>query len=103
LFVEEGALLKLLKSRILGMAAIHKMRARQRSRLTWLQLGDADTKYFQMMANSRRKRNFIASLQGDDLVALIQEDKQNVVFQHFMKHIGYYAPRSCNLNFSNLG
>jgi hypothetical protein len=58
----EGSLLKLLKSRVLGLAAIHKTRARQRSRLTWLQLGDANTRYFHMMANARKKRNFIPSL-----------------------------------------
>jgi hypothetical protein len=36
-------------------------------------------------------------------VAVTQEDKENVVYQHFMKHIGTYVPRICNLNFANLG
>jgi hypothetical protein len=36
-------------------------------------------------------------------VVVTQEDKENVVYQHFMKHIGTYAPRICNLNFANLG
>jgi hypothetical protein len=56
-----------------------------------------------MIANSRKKRNFIPSLQVDDLVASSQEAKQNVVFQHFMQHIGTCVPRTCTLNFTNLG
>jgi hypothetical protein len=36
-------------------------------------------------------------------VVVTQEDKENVVYQHFMKHIGTYAPRICNLNIANLG
>jgi hypothetical protein len=43
----------------------------------------------------RKKRNFIT--------AILQKDKQGVVFQHFMHHIGSYVARTCKLNFSNLG
>jgi hypothetical protein len=39
----EHNLIKLLKSRILGLAAVDRSRARQKSRLTWMRLGDANT------------------------------------------------------------
>jgi hypothetical protein len=42
----ECNLLGTLKNRILGLAAIEKSRAQQRSQLTWLRLGDANTKLF---------------------------------------------------------
>jgi hypothetical protein len=48
--------LKKLKCIILGMAAIEKTMARQRSRLTWLRCGDANIKFFHLMANTRKRR-----------------------------------------------
>jgi exonuclease III len=40
----EKNLIQTLKVRLLGLAAIERSRARQKSRLTWLQKGDANTK-----------------------------------------------------------
>jgi hypothetical protein len=39
---EERMLIKHLKMRLLGMAAMEKTRARQRSRITWMRQGDAN-------------------------------------------------------------
>jgi hypothetical protein len=100
---QEQTLIKHLKHIILGLAAICKSRARQKSRLTWPQQGDVNTKYFHMMANSRKKKNFIHSLQSKLGMVVSQTDKHQVIFSHFLQHIGTYAPRSCSLNLSNLG
>lgn len=51
---EEFQLRKLLKLRILGLAAIERARKRQASRVTWLRASDAQTAFFQAKANSRR-------------------------------------------------
>jgi hypothetical protein len=63
---EEKDLIRLLKSKILGLVAIQKSRARQWSRLTWLKKGDANTKYFYIIANDRKRKKFIHSLQSDE-------------------------------------
>jgi hypothetical protein len=99
----ECILLKRLKRRILGLAAIEKNRVRQRSRLTWLRLGDANTKYFHLIANKRKQRNFIHNLLHENVIATTQEEKQELAFQHYINHIGSYIPRSCTLNLSELG
>lgn len=63
---DERSLKKLLKTRLLGLTAIEKARARQKSRLTWLQKGNTNTRYFQIMANIRKKKNFIHTLQTNE-------------------------------------
>jgi hypothetical protein len=87
---QEHSLLQLLKFRILGLAAIEKNRARQRSRLTCLRHGDANSNFFHLMANSRKKKKFIHTLQTENGVAVSH-------------HIGTYVPRGCTLNFHALG
>lgn len=48
---EERKLRKELKLKLLGLAAVERMRWRQRSRLTWIRVGDANTKLFHIRAN----------------------------------------------------
>jgi hypothetical protein len=100
---QERSLMKHLKHRILGLSAIYRSRARQKSRLTWLQQGEANTKYFHKMASTRKKNNFIQSLQTDHGLATSQLDKHQEIFSHFLHYIGTYAPRSCAINLTNLG
>lgn len=95
----ELELLRTLKLRILGLAAIEKSRPRQKSRIIWLRKGDANTKYFQAIVNISKKKNFIHMLHHDGGIASTQKDKHEVIFQHYLKHIGTYSPRGCQLNF----
>lgn len=99
---QEIELLKMLKLRILGLAAIEKSRARQRSRITWLKKGDANTKFFQLMANRRKAKNFIHSLQTGHEIVTSQHDKHQAIFEHFKEHIGTHKPRTCTLDFDRL-
>jgi hypothetical protein len=98
----EHNLIKLLKARILGLAVIQRCIARQRSRITWLRHGDANTKKFHIMANQRRKKNFIHSLHSEEGIAVTQPDKHRVILNHFNNHLGSYAPRNCTLNLNSL-
>jgi hypothetical protein len=42
----EHQLINFLENRLLGLAAIEKCHARQKSRITWLKKGDANTRHF---------------------------------------------------------
>jgi hypothetical protein len=100
---DELQLKKLLKNRILGLASIERSRARQQSRLTWIRKGDANTKYFHIMASTRRKNNFIAVLNNGTNAVTSQRDKHQVNFQHFQNHIGSSLQRKHTLNYAELG
>jgi hypothetical protein len=98
----ECNLLGTLKNRILGLAAIEKSRAQQRSQLTWLRLGDANTKLFHLVANKRKQRNYIYTLVGEGRTTSMQKEKQELIFNHYLQHIGTYVPRTCSLNLTEL-
>lgn len=103
LTLAETRLIKQLKKRLLGLAAVEKSRARQKSRITLLRKGDANTKYFQLMASIRTRKKFIHGLQTENGLATTQAQKQEVVYNHFLTHIGTNTTRSCTLNFQQLG
>ncbi|KAG2573650.1 hypothetical protein PVAP13_7KG268510 [Panicum virgatum] len=48
-----------LKSRLLGLTAVEKLRLKQKSRLTYIKASEANSKLFYLHANGRRKKNFI--------------------------------------------
>jgi hypothetical protein len=100
---QERNLVKHLKQRLLALAAIQKSRARQKSILTWLKLGDTNSKFIHLMANVRKKKNCIYSLQTETGTTTLQGKKHSAIFQHFQQHLGFDAPRNCDLNFNNLG
>jgi hypothetical protein len=51
----EQGLIKQLKVRILGIAVVQRSKARHRLRLTSLRKGNANTKFFDIMANQIKK------------------------------------------------
>jgi hypothetical protein len=68
-----------------------------------LRKGDANTKYFHLMANARKKKNYIHTLQTNSGLVVTQSEKHAVNFDHFTQHIGSYTPRGCIINYSSLG
>jgi hypothetical protein len=50
----------------------------QRSRLTYIRCGDANTKLFHLKANARRRKNYIQCLQSQDGMVFSQHEKEKV-------------------------
>jgi hypothetical protein len=95
---QELNLRRRLKARSVGLAAIEKSRIRQRSRLTYIRCGDANTKFFHVKASARQRKNYIHCLQTDTGVAIAHEAKEKVVGDYFRDHIGSTSLRNTTLN-----
>jgi hypothetical protein len=89
LFEAKRSLLKVLRARLLGLAAIEKRRVRQKSRVAWLKKG------MQTLSSS-------TSWPSEGL-AVSQTQKHDVIFKHFKHHTRTYLPRAHCLNFAELG
>lgn len=100
---EEQEFKRYLKAKSVGMAAVQKARAKQHSRLKWIQEGDANTRLFHIYANARRKKSFVSALHSDEGVATTQQDKMRVATEFFNKAVGTNSTRSRRLNWAALG
>jgi hypothetical protein len=100
---DECALRRQLKCSYLSLLSIHKIKLRQRSRLTWIRLGDANTKMFHVRANGHRRKVHIQTLVSAQGTAITAEDKEEVLLNHFKGHLGKKAPRLLRLDWDSLG
>lgn len=59
----EQSLRRFLKIRFFGLSSLERTIACQKSSMRWLHEGDANTKFFHLHANHRRRKNHITSLE----------------------------------------
>jgi exonuclease III len=98
----ELSLRKLAKARILGFTALRRIKIRQQSRLTWIKLGDANTRLFHLRANSRRRKNFIASLSTPTGTVTSHQDKALQLLHYYTSLLGTSSARHTMLNWEQL-
>lgn len=91
-----------LKKRIMGWAIIEKARRKQCSRVLYLKEGDANTRFFHLKANGRRRKNFIHKLENNDAWAFTHRDKQQIINQHFESIMKEPTARTTDFNWSLL-
>jgi mannosylglycoprotein endo-beta-mannosidase len=92
-----------LKVWFLGLTAVEKMRARQASRLSFIKTTKANSKLFYLHANSRKRKNFIHSLETPEGTFFSLEEKAHIIFDHFSSHFGSQGQRDVTLNWELLG
>lgn len=100
---QEVALKRDHKMRFLGLTAVERLRAKQAARINYISATEANTKLFYLLANGRRRKNAIHSLQDDNGIHYTEEDKASLLFNHFSKHFGDMPAREYTLNWEQLG
>ena len=91
-----------LKKKVLGWAVIERARKRQCARATNLKEGDANTRYFHLRANGRRRKNFIQRLRVGPGWAVSHDEKQEIIHAHFSAMLATPPNRTKDLNWDNL-
>jgi hypothetical protein len=87
-----------LKEIYLGLVTVQKIKARQISRMTNIKYGDANTKYFFLKANGRKRKKHIQFLHTEEGFAISHEDKAKEIERHFLEVLGTKQARTTSLN-----
>jgi hypothetical protein len=99
---EERELRSTLKAKLLGFAAIDRSKWRQRSRLTWIKEGSANTKLFHLRANGRRRKNHIPELVGERGRVSTHMEKEEILYNFVKGSLGEAHGRTIRLNWGTL-
>jgi hypothetical protein len=91
-----------LKKRITGWLAVEKARKKQCARINNIREGDANTRFFHLRANGRRRKNFVQHLRHDGGWFFNHEDKQRLIQDHFTNVMNAPPPRSRDLSWPDL-
>ena len=86
----------------LGLASLHRTLVRQRSRITYLAEGDANTKFFHLQACHRSRKNFIPKLRTADADLFKDDEMAIAVFDHFNSILGAQGRQQNHLRFDEL-
>lgn len=100
---QEIALKQELKHRLLGLAAVEKLRLRQQSRLTWIKASDACSKLFFLSANGRKRKNHIRTLHTQQGQLHTHQDKEKAIYDHFSSVFGEPEERNITLDWDRIG
>jgi hypothetical protein len=86
----------------LGWLVVEKAREKQRARISHIKEGNANTRFFHLRANGRRRKNFIQRLRKEDGWALNHYEKTEVIQEHFDRVMRDPPPRTRDFSWEQL-
>ncbi|GAU10487.1 hypothetical protein TSUD_420760, partial [Trifolium subterraneum] len=96
---------RLLPSEIMGLSKIQASASWQKSRITWLQDGDANTKKIHGIMSARRRGNSIVSFEVDGNRIEGVAEVRHLIFDHFRQHFQkklHARPDISNMSFKSV-
>jgi hypothetical protein len=91
-----------LKKKVLGLASLERTIAHQRSRIAWLQEGDANTAFFHSHASARRRKNHIFRLRRGNTLVTEPAEMCDTATEHFVELLGTPGVREHAISLQNL-
>jgi hypothetical protein len=82
----------------LGWLVVEKARKKQSACISYIKEGDANTRFFHLRANGRRRKNHIHRLRIGAGWIVDHNDKENIVQEHFENIMANPPSRSYNFN-----
>jgi hypothetical protein len=101
--MEENWLENNLKKHALALASLKRTIACLRSRIGWLQDGDANTRLFHLHSWHRKRKNFIAKIVIVGHTLTNHDDKANAMFEYYENLLGISLDRTHSINLQELG
>lgn len=102
LSIPEYILRPKLKARYEELCLQEEIKWKQRSRIQWLKVGGAKTKFFHQKAEARRNKNFISRLSNGSTTLSSPEPIAEHLFSFFRNQLGVQHVPSVNINLQAL-
>lgn len=88
LSVEERGLHARLKRKVLSLSILERARKKQCSRIRNVREGDANTRFFHLKVNWRRRKNYMHRLKHNNGWVTEHEHKEEIIHDHFSSALG---------------
>jgi hypothetical protein len=102
LSLEEHELRSCLKRRVVSLALVERARKKQCARITNIKEGDANTKFFHLRVNARRRKNHIHRIKHNNGWITDHEHKEEIVHSHFTSVMGRGEARTRDFNWEDM-
>jgi hypothetical protein len=103
LSLEEWNLRDILKAHVITLLQNHKAYWKQRGKINWVKLGDANTKKIHIKATISYRKNFIASMRNEQNIDISDHDsKVQILWNAFKERMGKYDHPEMHFNLHDL-
>jgi hypothetical protein len=99
---EEMRLRAWLKRKVIAFSVVERARMKQSACIAYLKEGDANTKFFHLRVNARRRKNHIHRLKLNNGWVTEHVAKEEIIHNHFKSTIGRGEPRINDFNWDTL-